>query len=326
MPRDCIAIYSEVFAKHEMDLHTESAARVRLARAGVPAGIPVIPPSAASAADLERVHLPSYIRMIRELSQYGGRRYIDPNTYVTPDSFEVATCAAGAAIQAAGAALDGTSSFALVRPPGHHAEPDQAMGFCLFNNVAVAAAWALGRVRRVAIVDWDLHHGNGTQKIFYDSDRVLYCSVHQVNSFPRTGWVDEIGNGAGKGFTVNAPLREGGTIADYARIFDQVFLDVIRRFGPDLVLVSAGQDPLSDDPGGGMRLVPGDFGYLATILSMAVGKPLACVLEGGYGPSLGLAVGSIFQALTGEYHDVPATGPGRESTERIVRELRAMFI
>ncbi|MDD1718546.1 MAG: histone deacetylase [Methanoregulaceae archaeon] len=324
----CTAIFGEVFAKHEMDLHTESAARIRIARAGVPAGVEIVMPEPATEADLERVHLPSYIRMIRELSSYGGIRYIDPNTYVTADSFDVASHAAGAGIQAAGLALSGVPSFALGRPPGHHAEPDQAMGFCLFNNAAVAAAWALTRVRRVAIIDWDLHHGNGTQKIFYGTDRVLYCSIHKVNSFPRTGWVDEIGTGPGRGFNVNAPIREGGSISDYRRVFEEVFSDVIGRFEPDLVIVSAGQDPLSDDPIGGMLLTPGDFALLTSIILDSARSPLALVLEGGYGPSLGLAVTSIFHALTGEMPDRRDLEPGkaRESTERIISELRAILI
>ena len=181
-------------------------------------------PHAASVDDLLRVHTPSHIRMIRELCMHGGQHFIDHNTYITARSFEVASCAAGAAIGAVTSALNGDHCFALVRPPGHHAEPDRAMGFCLFNNAAVAASVALDRVKRVAIVDWDLHHGNGTQKIFYENENVLFCSVHQGNTFPRTGWVDEIGKGAGRGCTINAPLRAGGTLADYRYVFEHVFL------------------------------------------------------------------------------------------------------
>ena len=243
--------------------------------------------------------------MIRELSACGGKRYIDMSTYVTQDSFEVARHAAGSAMLAVNRALMGEHSFALVRPPGHHAEPDRAMGFCLFNNAAVAAAYALQTVERVAIVDWDLHHGNGTQKIFYESDRVLYCSVHQVNIFPRTGWIDEIGEGRGKGFNLNAPIAGGCTIDDYAYVFREVFLEAIREFGPDIVIVSAGQDPLFDDPVGGMNLRPEDFGCLTGLLMDATSTPLALVLEGGYGPSLGLAVGEIFHGTPRTQECVP---------------------
>jgi acetoin utilization deacetylase AcuC-like enzyme len=179
----------------------------------------------------------------------------------------------------------------------------------------------------VAIVDWDLHHGNGTQKIFYESENVLFCSVHQGNTFPRTGWVDEIGEGAGRGCTINAPLRAGGTLADYQYVFEHVFLPAIRQYKPGILIVSAGQDPLSDDPKSGMRLVPSDFGVLATLLKTTVSTPLALVLEGGYGPSHGEAIRQIFSALT---TNVPVPGPGdgmpRESTKEIVSVLKRLVI
>lgn len=321
----CRAITGPVFFEHDLETHDESGARLHDAIGGIPAGVPVGPPAPASLQDLLRVHTGSHIRMIRELCSHGGLHYIDNNTYITARSFEVASCAAGAAIEAANRAIDGEHCFALVRPPGHHAEPDRAMGFCLFNNAAIAASAALERVSRVAIVDWDLHHGNGTQKIFYTSDRVLFCSIHQGNSFPRTGWVDEIGAGPGKGHTINAPLRAGATAADYRAVFQQVFVPAIGRFRPDLLIVSAGQDPLFDDPRGGMRLLPQDFAELTSLLADAAGTPIALVLEGGYGPSHGAAIQNIFAALAGNSPSADTSGAEpRLSTRQIIAALNKM--
>jgi len=310
-----------------MEIHDESSTRLRDVLAGLPAGIPVTAPDPAPIGDLLLVHTPSHIRMIRELCSHGGLHYIDNNTYITARSFEVASHAAGAAIAAANSAIDGEHCFALLRPPGHHAEPGRAMGYCLFNNAAIAASAALKRVDRVAILDWDLHHGNGTQKIFYTSDQVLFCSIHQGNSFPRTGWVDEVGAGAGRGHTINAPIRAGATIADYQAVFEQVFIPAICTFKPGLLIISAGQDPLSDDPHGGMRLVPEDFGVLTTLVKNALDTPLALVLEGGYGPSHGAAIGQIFAALSGKVHvpDADDAEP-RQSTRQIISALRKMMI
>jgi acetoin utilization deacetylase AcuC-like enzyme len=319
----CSAVTGDIFAKHDLDGHHESNARLIEAVLGIPGGVEVLSPRPAADSDLELVHTRDYVRMIRDLCSGGEKRYIDMNTYLTSDTFEVATFAAGAAMQAVERTGQGEHCFALVRPPGHHAEPDRAMGFCIFNNVAVAAANAVNSGRKVAIVDWDIHHGNGTQKIFYGTDKVLYCSVHHTDLFPGTGWIDEIGTGAGKGFTLNVPIRGGSTVTEYVYVFEQVIIPAIDRFLPDIIIVSAGLDPLADDPVGGMALVPADFGVLTGLLSAHVRIPLALVLEGGYGSSVRPSVHAIFRALQG---DVPeyTRGTPRESTMRVVSQLKKL--
>ncbi|HUT37895.1 MAG TPA: histone deacetylase [Methanoregula sp.] len=317
----CSAIYGEIFSHDDRGNHDECGTRLYEALKGVPKEVPIIAPCCASETDLLRVHTSSHIRMIREFSSHGGQHFIDQNTYIDGETFDIASYAAGASIEAVNRAIDGESCFAIIRPPGHHAERDRAMGFCIFNNAAIAATVALDRVDKVAIIDWDLHHGNGTQTIFSADDRVLFCSIHQGNIFPHTGWVDEIGTGKGKGFTINAPLRTGSTIADYRLVFEEVFIPALEEFKPDAVIVSAGQDPLFDDPKSGMLLFPADFGTLTAILRDATDQPLALVLEGGYGPSHGDAISQIFSSL----HGSPApsgSGEPHRTTSNIVAVLK----
>lgn len=322
--RACAAITGEIFTHHDIQKHDESSIRLRNAQAGIPSHIPLLEPVRASVKDIERVHRPQHIRWLQEMSR--GTTFIDGNTYITPGSFEVALHAAGSSIAAVEQSLDGKHCFALVRPPGHHAEADRAMGFCLLNNAAIATAKALTKVDRVAIVDWDLHHGNGTQQIFYSSNRVLYCSLHQFNAFPFTGWVDEIGTGDGKGYNLNAPLLPYGTLGDYLFVFQQVIIPALEKFRPEVVIISAGQDGLSDDPHGMMSLVPNDYRIFAGLIAEAVDVPLALVLEGGYGPSLGKAISAIFTGLQDGPGTISADEP-RESTQQLVSILnRVRFL
>jgi acetoin utilization deacetylase AcuC-like enzyme len=245
----------------------------------------VVEPVPAGRDDLVQVHQAAYVD--RLIGSAGRALRLDADTFTSAASIEVARLAAGAAIQAVDHACDRPGPvLALVRPPGHHAEWNRAMGFCLFNNAALAAARARARgLARVAIVDFDVHHGNGTQWLFYDDPSVLYVSVHQYPFYPGSGAAGEAGQGDGTGFTLNAPLEAGATDADYDLVFAELIGPVLERFDADLLVVSAGYDAHARDPLGGMRVTTGGFAAMVARLwshAAARHRRLVAVTEGGY--------------------------------------------
>jgi acetoin utilization deacetylase AcuC-like enzyme len=242
-------------------------------------------PRHASRAELLRVHDEEYLERIEATA--GRAVKLDADTFTSPESAEIAALAAGATVQAAEHALDHHEpAFALVRPPGHHAEAGRAMGFCLYNNAAVAAAAARARgVSRVAIVDIDVHHGNGSQWMFYTDPTVLYVSTHQFPFYPGTGAAGETGSRQGLGFTVNVPLEAGATDADYDLAYRALVVPVLEQFAPELTIVSAGYDAHEHDPLASMRVTTAGYGRIVSRLVGATlrhGRALALVTEGGY--------------------------------------------
>jgi acetoin utilization deacetylase AcuC-like enzyme len=263
------------------------ALRRGLREAGLEQRLSLLEPSAATPEQLRRIHAEAHIARIAGTSGRSVR--FDADTQAGPRSYQAALHAAGAVVDAVDRVLDDKleRAFCAVRPPGHHAESDRAMGFCLFNNVAVGAAHALARgLKRVAIVDWDVHHGNGTQRSFWRDPRVLYVSSHQFPFYPGTGSLDEMGEGPGLGFTVNLPMPAGMDDEDYAGVYAEVVVPVCRSFDSELLLVSVGFDPHRDDPLAGMRVTADGFGALTRLClagaaASARGRAIF-VLEGGY--------------------------------------------
>ena len=282
-----------VFGEHDAGPgHPERPARLDAVRrglreAGLVDALVRLPPREATRAELLRVHAPAHVD--RVAATEGRRVRFDADTTTGPRSYAVAVRAAGAVADAVGGVLDGgiDRAFCNVRPPGHHATRDRPMGFCLFNNVAVGAAAALARgLARVAVIDFDVHHGNGTQEAFYADPRVLYVSSHRFPFYPGTGELSEVGEGEGRGFTVNLPMPPGLGDGDYRRAYREIVEPIGRAFDPELVLVSAGFDPHRDDPIGGMAVTPSGFAELMdvclTVASRAARGRLVAVLEGGY--------------------------------------------
>lgn len=331
-------IYHSDYLKHDTGLHPENKERLisiisHLKKTGMLDRLEMIQPRKAQASEIQYVHHRDYIEKARGHSEM--KLQLDPDTIMSRDSYEVALLAAGGAITAVDAVHDTVeNSFALVRPPGHHATPGRGMGFCIFNNVAVAARHAqkMG-MKRVLIVDWDAHHGNGTQEAFYDDPSVLYFSTHQYPHYPGTGWMDEVGKGEGMGYNINVPLPEGTDDAGFIAAFEEILLPAALEFAPDIVLVSAGFDASAGDGLAQMKMSAGGFAMLASMVrsiskESCAGR-LAAVLEGGYNiVLLPQCIASVLDVFMGK--ETPQKGqytPGPQVRKRLdeVKKIQSQF-
>lgn len=336
-------VQDPVYMEHVMDPgHPESPERLKviyeMLKEEKKKALPLVDvkPRPATREEVETTHTPAYIDRIASTAGKPHTR-LDLDTSTSARSYEAALLAAGGFCELIEAVWKGRldNGFALVRPPGHHAERDRAMGFCLFNNVAIGAHYAISRfsLERILIVDWDVHHGNGTQHEFYADPRVLYFSTHRYGFFyPGTGGAAEVGSGRGEGFTVNAPLSSGSGDAEYGAIFERILRPIALEYRPQMIMVSAGFDIHRDDPLGGMEVTETGFAGLTQILmeiaDATAGGKVAFTLEGGYDiegekRSVKAVLGELAQApLPQKENPEERAKPRNQQIERLILQLK----
>ncbi len=333
MARTAVVIDPD-FLKHQPGhVHPERPERLKvlldLTRGLHGSELQILPPRPATKEEVSSCHSSEYIDLVRSTSEI-NRYALDGDTVTCADSFGIALLAVGGFLRLLDSisAFDFRNGFALVRPPGHQATRDRAMGFCLFNTVAIGAQYLkrLYGARRILIMDWDVHHGNGTQDSFYQDPSVLYISTHQYPYYPGTGAIEEVGNGKGEGYTVNIPLPAGCGDEEYLRVFKEIVIPIADKYQPEWVLVSAGFDPHQHDPLGGMRVTEKGFGIMASMLlelaqKHAAGK-IAFLLEGGYNiEALRNSVSVVLEKMKGEDRSGPAVQIGMNRVDPLIRKI-----
>jgi len=324
------------YTEHDLPGHPENADRIRavwhgLHESGLDARMRPLEVQALDTDAVLAVHTADYLDMLRRISDTTRTIHLDPDTYAGPDALTIARLSAGGVVAATDAVLSGAADngLAATRPPGHHAMPDHAMGFCLLGNVAIATRYAQRRygIDRILIVDYDVHHGNGTEAMFYDDPSVLYISTHQYPFYPGTGAASDTGTGRGQGYTINIPLSAGSGDSNYAMVFDQIVWPAAERFDPQLILVSVGFDAYWADPLAAMRLTLDGYSRLAEqVIGMArrccAGK-IVFALEGGYDmDALRYGAANVARLLLGE---PPVDPPGIRPSPRPEPDIEALI-
>jgi acetoin utilization deacetylase AcuC-like enzyme len=321
-------VYSNEFSKHDNRSHPENAERLKvildeISKSSINNEVEFIEPELLPEKNLYDVHSERMIDQIRDMSlEY--ETWIDMDTYVCKSDFETARYAAGGLLKACNNVINGKvdNAFALIRPPGHHATKNRSMGFCLFNNAAIAANELSKSGKKTLIFDFDVHHGNGTQDIFYDRNDVMYQSYHLFPHYPGTGNVDEIGIGEGEGFTVNIPLSHGNGNNAISKALDEVFLPVAKQFKPDLIIFSSGYDSHHQDPLGGLKLTSHFYGEIIGKFQK-IQQKIVCTLEGGYNLDwIGKCVVSQLGQMVGKDIDFKDITTEIENIDEIIKEIK----